>query len=177
MLAARFIRLEMPDLGEQVRVRTAVGSRGAADDVRAPAEQREGLPVPSGAGLEATVDTPFVGRAGFQCRRRRSDAGGMLPMSPGDLLASRSGVRSAQQRVASEVRSMRRDFADVHRPEGVADGGDNRRVADLLVSKKLRPGAVPRAAEVVGQLDRRVPPSGGLPRILPQKWKARIGGR
>ena len=62
---------------------------------------------------------------------------------------------------------MRRDFADVDRPEGAADCGEFLRVADFLVSKKLRPGAVLRVAEVVGQLARRVPPASGLRRIVP----------
>ena len=41
---------QVPDPGQQVRARTAVDGRGPADDVGAPAEQREDLPVPVGAG-------------------------------------------------------------------------------------------------------------------------------
>ena len=164
----------MSDPGEEVRARTAVDGRGPADDVRAPAEQREDLPVPVGAGLEAAVDAPSVGCAGLQCRRWRGDAVRVFAIPPGGLLACRPGVRSAGQCVARQVRSMRRDFADIDRPEGAADGREFLRVADFLVSKKLCPGAVRRVAEVVCQLARRVPPAGGLRRILPQKGKAGI---
>ena len=166
---------QMPEPGQEVRARTAIDGRGPADEVRAPAEQREDLPVPVGAGLEAAVDSPSVGRAGLQCRRRRDDAVGMFPMPPGGLLACRPGVRPADQCFDRQVRSMRRGFADVDRPEGAADGGEILRVANFLVSKKLRPGTVGRVAEVVGQLARRVPPACGLRRILPQKGKAGIG--
>ena len=165
----------MSNSREEVRAGTAVGRRGPADDIRATTEQREDLPVAVRAGLEAAVDAPSVGRTGFQRRRRHGDAVGMFPMPPGGLLACGPGVRSADQCFVWKVRSMRRGFADVDRPEGAADGGEVLRIADFLVANKLRPGAVRRVAEVVGQIAGRVPPAGGLRGILPQKGKAGIG--
>ncbi len=62
---------------EEIRARTAVDGRGPAYDVRAPAKQREDLPIPVGAGLEAAVDAPSLCRARFQRCRRHGDAVGM----------------------------------------------------------------------------------------------------
>ena len=165
----------MSDPGEEVRAWTAVDGRGPADDVRAAAEQREDLPVPVWAGLEAAIDAPSMGRAGLQCRRWRGDAVRVLAIPPDGLLACRPSFQSTSQCFARQFRSMRRDFADIDRPESAADGGEVLRVTDFFVSKKLRPSAVRRVAEVVGQLARLVPPAGGLRRILPQKGKAGIG--
>jgi len=96
-LAGGSIRLEMSDLGEDVRARTAVYGRGPADQIRTPAEQREDLPVPVWARLKAAVNAPTPGRTGFQRRRRPGDAVGMFPMPSGGLLAFRPCVRSTGQ--------------------------------------------------------------------------------
>ena len=172
---AGIIRLEMSDPRQQVRAGPAVDGRGPADDVRAPADSANTCPSRSGPGWRppstrhpwaapgcSAADGAAMPSACSLCRRAACWHAGQVSGPP--VSVSRG-----------KIRSMRRDFADIDRPEGAADGGEVLRVADLLVAKKLRPGAVRRVAEVVGQLAGRVPPAGGLRRILPQKGKAGIG--
>ena len=170
-----FIRSEMPDLREQIRAWATVDGRGPADEVGTPAKQCEDLPVPVGAGSETAVDAPSACRARFERRRGRGDAVRVFAMLPSGLLACRPGVRSANQCLPRQIRSMRRDFADVDGPERAANGGDVLWVMDLLVAEELRPSTIRGIAEIMGRFAGCVPASGGLRRVLPQKGKAGIG--
>ena len=59
-----------------------------------------------------------------QFNRGRDDAVRALAIHPSDLLACRPSVRSTHQCLPRQIRSMRRDFADVDGPERAANGGD-----------------------------------------------------
>ena len=59
----RVLGAEMLDLGEKIGARAAVDGRGPSDELGAPAEQCQDLPVPVGSRLETALDTPAACRA------------------------------------------------------------------------------------------------------------------
>ena len=163
----------MSDPGEQVRARTAVDGRGPADDVRAPAEQREDLPVPGRGRAEGRRQRatrgprPVSARPNARrCRRHVPDAAGRPAGMPARCPVHRPVFREAGPVDVMGIRRCRL-------PRG--RGGwwrDPQRSRISSCRRNSRPGAIRRVAEVVGQLARRVPATGGLRRILPQKGKS-----
>ena len=97
MLSVGFLRLEVPDLGEQVPAGATVNGCGPADDVRAPTEQHEDLVVPVGSGPETAIYALSACRARVQRCRGRGDAVRVLAMLLSGVLACRPTVASAQQ--------------------------------------------------------------------------------
>ena len=95
----------MPDPGQQVRARTAVDGRGPADDVRAPAEQREDLPVPVG---------PSAGLTAMRAHRYRRPA---ASQAGNDDAVACTSVRRIDMMASREFMARR------HKPRAAARGG------------------------------------------------------
>ena len=163
ILSVGFLRMEMPDLGEQVPVRATVDGCGPANDIRASTEQHEDLAVPAGSGPETAIDAPAACGARVQRRRRCGDPVHVLPVLLGCLLAGEPGFAARPSSVClCRPGSSDGESSDVDGPERAPNGEEVLRITNLFVAKELGPGAVRGVAEVVGQFARRIPTAGGL---------------
>lgn len=73
-----------------------------------------------------------------------------------------------------QPRPIRRLVADLDGPERPSNLRQIRRIDDVLVTKELGPCAVRRIAEILRQLAFRVPSSGRLVGVFPQKGKPAV---
>ena len=160
---------------EEINIRTTVDCCGPANQVRPQSKKHDNLAVSIWPGMEATIHVPAVGTANPESSRRSSDTVGKRSILFCQLLACwPSFWTTAENLIVSGCLNFW-SCADVYGPHDTANSEKILRILDFLVTKEFGPGTVGGIAEAVGQVARRVPPAGGLRRILPQVRETPVG--
>ncbi len=175
--AASALVAEVPHSAKDVFARAPGHGGRPTDEIGTPSEQRQDHPILAWTTNQAPVHPPSCGAAGQQRRGRSEQPPVALGSKPAGLRAtSKVGPGTPDQDAPWQGRTGVVAFIwNIDRPQSSSDSLEIGRVADLLMTDELRPGAIGRVCQVMDRtLTDVVPAAGELPRVFPQEGETRI---